>query len=96
MYKFKTLYFFLFHITACSIPINDNSIRLENFLEKFLKNNFQVYENIEDNSIPIYSSEDEETEELEQQQQIDQQRYFENEEEDNKEEEEIDGIIELP
>ncbi len=91
-------YFFLFHITACSIPINDNSIRLENFLEKFLKNNFQVYENIEDNSIPIYSSEDEEkeTEELEQQQQIDQQRYFENEEEDNKEEEEIDGIIELP
>lgn len=95
MYKFKTLFFNF--ITACSIPINENSIRLENFLEKFLKNNFQVYENIEDNSVPINSSEEdeEETEELEQQQ-LDQQRYFENEEEDNKEEEEIDGIIELP
>lgn len=77
------------------MPINDNSIRLENFLEKFLKNNFQVYENIEDNSVPINSSEEDESEELEQQ--LDQQqRYFENEEEDNKEEEEIDGIIELP
>jgi len=73
---------------------------LEDFLQKFLKNNFQVYEQInvdDEDSSPINSLEIDENETVKEEKttdEIQQQLYYDNEE-DNKEVEAIDGIIEL-